>query len=46
MMLGEMDFVGTYVQPYYYNELPLPISSFSLLCELIQQQRIAHCTNI
>lgn len=35
MMLGEMDFVGTYVQPYYFNELPLPISSFSLLCELI-----------
>lgn len=46
MMLGEMDFVGTYVQPYYYNELPLPISSFSLLCELIQQQSIAHCTTI
>lgn len=36
MMLGEMDFVGTYVQPYYYNELPLPISSFFLLCKLAQ----------
>lgn len=32
MMLGEMDFVGTYVEPYWYNELPLPISSFALLC--------------
>lgn len=32
MMLGEMDFVGTYVQPFYYSELPLPITSFMLLC--------------
>lgn len=32
MMLGEMDFVGTYVQPYWHSELPLPISSFILLC--------------
>lgn len=33
MMLGEVDFVGTYVEPYWYNELPLPISSFLLLCK-------------
>ncbi|XP_055299666.1 transient receptor potential cation channel subfamily A member 1 isoform X2 [Sitodiplosis mosellana] len=32
MMLGEMDFVGTYVQPFWLHELPLPISSFLLLC--------------
>lgn len=32
MMLGEMDFIGTYVEPYWYRELPLPISSFALLC--------------
>ncbi|XP_031632673.1 transient receptor potential cation channel subfamily A member 1 isoform X3 [Contarinia nasturtii] len=32
MMLGEMDFVGTFVVPYWRHELPLPISSFLLLC--------------
>ncbi|KAJ6640634.1 Transient receptor potential cation channel subfamily A member 1, partial [Pseudolycoriella hygida] len=32
MMLGEMDFVGTYVQPFYQNELTFPISAFILLC--------------
>lgn len=35
MMLGEMDFVGTFVEPYWFNELPLPISSFLLLCKQI-----------
>lgn len=34
MMLGEMDFVGTYVEPFWYHELPLPISSFILLCKM------------
>lgn len=33
MMLGEMDFVGTYVQPFYNRDLPLPIPTFCLLCE-------------
>ncbi|XP_037045285.1 transient receptor potential cation channel subfamily A member 1 isoform X3 [Bradysia coprophila] len=32
MMLGEMDFVGTYVQPFYTNELTFPIPTFLLLC--------------
>jgi transient receptor potential cation channel subfamily A member 1 len=35
MMLGEIDFVGTYVQPYYKSEtdvvLPFPISTFCVL---------------
>lgn len=34
MMLGEMDFVGTYVQPFWHHELPLPITSFLLLCKM------------
>lgn len=33
MMLGEVDFVGTYVQPYYLGELPFPFPSFALLCK-------------
>lgn len=33
MMLGEMDFVGTYVQPFYTNQLTFPIPAFILLCE-------------
>uniref|UniRef100_A0A1B0CK24 Transient receptor potential cation channel subfamily A member 1 n=3 Tax=Lutzomyia longipalpis TaxID=7200 RepID=A0A1B0CK24_LUTLO len=32
MMLGEMDFVGTYVQPLHRNELPYPIPAFVILC--------------
>ncbi|XP_063697805.1 transient receptor potential cation channel subfamily A member 1 [Culicoides brevitarsis] len=32
MMLGEIDFIGTYVQPYYLEELPFPIPSFIILC--------------
>lgn len=35
MMLGEIDFVGTYVQPYYKTEidvlLPFPIPTFFIL---------------
>lgn len=35
MMLGELDFVGTYVQPYYKSEtdttLPFPITTFVVL---------------
>lgn len=34
MMLGEMDFVGTYVQPFYTNELTFPIPTFLLLCRI------------
>lgn len=33
MMLGEMDFVGTYVQPFYTNQLTFPIPAFIMLCE-------------
>lgn len=36
MMLGEMDFVGTYVQPFYTNELTFPIPTFLLLCKNIR----------
>nr|XP_029722327.1 transient receptor potential cation channel subfamily A member 1-like isoform X1 [Aedes albopictus] len=32
MMLGEMDILGTYVQPYYQNHLLYPIPSFAILC--------------
>ncbi|XP_035912311.1 transient receptor potential cation channel subfamily A member 1 isoform X5 [Anopheles stephensi] len=32
MMLGEMDFVGTYVQPYHVGDLPFPFPSFVILC--------------
>ncbi|EDS35491.1 ANKTM1 [Culex quinquefasciatus] len=32
MMLGEMDFLGTYVQPYYNSNLPFPIPAFIALC--------------
>lgn len=31
MMLGEMDFVGTYVQPFYTNQLTFPLPAFILL---------------
>lgn len=35
MMLGELDFVGTYVQPYYKSEtdivLPFPMPTFFIL---------------
>lgn len=31
MMLGEMDFVGTYIQPYHMRELPFPIPAFVIL---------------
>uniref|UniRef100_A0A182QZ78 Ion transport domain-containing protein n=1 Tax=Anopheles farauti TaxID=69004 RepID=A0A182QZ78_9DIPT len=32
MMLGEMDFVGTYVQPFHVGDLPFPLPSFVILC--------------
>ncbi|XP_058828008.1 transient receptor potential cation channel subfamily A member 1-like [Topomyia yanbarensis] len=32
MMLGEIDFLETYVQPFYSSELPFPIPSFGILC--------------
>ncbi|XP_058054410.1 transient receptor potential cation channel subfamily A member 1 [Anopheles bellator] len=32
MMLGEMDFVGTYVQPVHAGDLPFPLPSFVILC--------------
>ncbi|XP_018323110.1 transient receptor potential cation channel subfamily A member 1 [Agrilus planipennis] len=36
MMLGEIDFLGTYVQPYYLKEeqryLPFPMPAFFILC--------------
>uniref|UniRef100_A0A182PV41 Uncharacterized protein n=2 Tax=Cellia TaxID=44534 RepID=A0A182PV41_9DIPT len=32
MMLGEMDFVGTYVQPFHVGDLPFPFPSFVILC--------------
>lgn len=31
MMLGEMDFVGTFVQPFHTNNLPFPYTSFVIL---------------
>lgn len=31
MMLGEMDFVGTYVQPMHQNELLFPVPAFLIL---------------
>lgn len=34
MMLGEMDFVGTFVQPYHFEALPFPYASFTILCKL------------
>lgn len=32
MMLGEMDFVGTFIQPFHSNALPYPYASFFILC--------------
>lgn len=34
MMLGEMDIVNTFIQPYHMNYLPYPYASFAILCEL------------
>lgn len=34
MMLGEMDFVGTFIQPLHMNYLPYPYASFTILCKL------------
>ncbi|XP_032598623.1 transient receptor potential cation channel subfamily A member 1 isoform X2 [Drosophila grimshawi] len=31
MMLGELDFVGTYVNPYYRDQLKVPMTSFLIL---------------
>lgn len=36
MMLGEMDFVGTFVQPYHTNGLPYPYASFIILCKILE----------
>lgn len=36
MMLGEMDFVGTYVQPFYLGDLPFPLPAFCMLCKFIK----------
>lgn len=33
MMLGEMDFVGTFIQPFHMNHLPFPYASFVILCK-------------
>lgn len=33
MMLGEMDLVGTFIQPYHAGSLPYPYASFTILCE-------------
>lgn len=33
MMLGEMDFVGTFIQPYHTDTLPFPYASFTILCK-------------
>lgn len=35
MMLGEMDFVGTFIQPYHGKNLPHPHASFVILCKEI-----------
>ncbi|CAD7002897.1 unnamed protein product [Ceratitis capitata] len=32
MMLGELDFVGTYVNTFYHDQLKVPITSFLILC--------------
>lgn len=31
MMLGELDFVGTYVNTYYRDQLKVPMTSFLIL---------------
>ncbi|XP_070501676.1 transient receptor potential cation channel subfamily A member 1 [Chironomus tepperi] len=31
MMLGEMDFVGTFIQPFHMKHLPYPYASFAIL---------------
>lgn len=31
MMLGELDFVGTYVNTYYHDQLKVPMTSFLIL---------------
>lgn len=36
MMLGEMDFVATFVQPYHTDSLPYPYASFTILCKILQ----------
>lgn len=46
MMLGEMDFVGTYVEPFWYHELPLPISSFVLLCKKLLPLKVKRSRHI
>lgn len=35
MMLGEMDFVGTFIQPFHMKHLPFPYASFAILCKFI-----------
>jgi transient receptor potential cation channel subfamily A member 1 len=39
MMLGEMDFVGTFIQPYHSNALPYPMASFFILCKIFLRKK-------
>jgi transient receptor potential cation channel subfamily A member 1 len=39
MMLGEINFVSTFVQPLHLNYLPFPYASFTILCEYIHEKR-------
>lgn len=41
MMLGEMDFVGTFIQPYHAEHLPYPYASFTILCKLTALTRVS-----
>lgn len=45
MMLGEMDFVGTFIQPYHTKNLPHPYASFTILCKTLISFFLACITN-
>lgn len=46
MMLGEMDFVGTFVQPFHTHNLPFPYTSFVILSNLINCNYVVLSFNI
>jgi len=39
MMLGELDFVGTYVNTYYRDQLKVPMTSFLILSKYTEENK-------
>jgi transient receptor potential cation channel subfamily A protein 1 len=42
MMLGEMDLIGTFIQPFHVSNLPFPYASFTILCKFCSYEVTLH----